>query len=133
MLFRSQHMQSVLYQVSKIHFLDALIGQILQKNNVELSREWKDSIAKAIRRVILFDTERMNICSFMEQNRIWYLPLKGIIFNHYHPGNIMEDDNIFMCEHMTGLPVLAKVQDNATELETDADVLSALYDEVKIK
>ena len=61
------------------------------------------------------------------------LPLKGIIFNHYHPGNIMEDDNIFMCEHMTGLPVLAKVQDNATELETDADVLSALYDEVKIR
>ena len=61
------------------------------------------------------------------------LPIKGIIFNHYHPGNIMEDDNIFMCEHMTGLPVIAKVQDNATELETDADVLAALYDEVKIK
>ena len=61
------------------------------------------------------------------------LPIKGIIFNHYHPGNIMEDDNIFMCEHMTGLPVIAKVQDDATELETDADVLAALYDEVKIK
>ena len=61
------------------------------------------------------------------------LPIKGIIFNHYHPGNIMEDDNIFMCEHMTGLPVIAKIQDNATELETDADVLAALYDEVKIK
>ena len=45
----------------------------------------------------------------------------------------MEEDNIFMCEHMTGLPVVAKVQDNATELETDADVLSALYDEVKIR
>lgn len=61
------------------------------------------------------------------------LPIKGIIFNHYHPGNIMEDDNIFMCEHMTGLTVIAKVQDNATELETDADVLAVLYDEVKIK
>ena len=61
------------------------------------------------------------------------LPIRGIIFNQYHPGNIMEDDNIFMCEHMTGLPVIAKVQDNATELETDADVLAALYDEVKIK
>ena len=61
------------------------------------------------------------------------LPIKGIIFNHYHPGNIMEDDNIFMCEYMTGLPVIAKVQDDATELETDADVLAALYDEVKIK
>lgn len=61
------------------------------------------------------------------------LPLKGIIFNHYHPGNLMEEDNIFMCRHMTGLPVLAKVQDNATELETDVDVLAELYDEVKIK
>lgn len=80
-----QHMQSVLYQVSKIHFLDALIGQILQENNAELSRKWKDSIAKAIRRVILFDTERMNICSFMEQNKIWYLPLKGIILKDYYP------------------------------------------------
>ena len=37
------------------------------------------------------------------------LPLKGIIFNHYHSGDVMEDDNIFMCEHMTGLPTLAKV------------------------
>ena len=29
--------------------------------------------------------------------------VKGIIFNNYHPGNVMEDDNIFMCEYMTGL------------------------------
>ena len=69
----------------------------------------------------------------VEYMKVHSLPIKGIIFNHYHPGNIMEDDNIFMCEHMTGLPVIAKVQDDATELETDADVLSALYDEVKIK
>lgn len=59
------------------------------------------------------------------------LPLKGIIFNHYHPGNVMEDDNIFMCEHMTGLPTLAKVQDGDTELDMNIDVLCALYDEVK--
>ena len=26
------------------------------------------------------------------------LPIKGIIFNHYHPGNIMEEDNIAMCQ-----------------------------------
>lgn len=59
------------------------------------------------------------------------LPLKGIIFNHYHPGDVMEDDNIFMCEHMTGLPTLAKVQDGDTELSIDIDALCALYDEVK--
>ena len=59
------------------------------------------------------------------------LPLKGIIFNHYHPGDVMEDDNIFMCEHMTGLPTLAKVQDGDTELNMNIDALCALYDEVK--
>ena len=59
------------------------------------------------------------------------LPLKGIIFNQYHPGDVMEDDNIFMCEHMTGLPTLAKVQDGDTELDMNIDALCALYDEVK--
>lgn len=59
------------------------------------------------------------------------LPLKGIIFNHYHPGDVMEDDNIFMCEHMTGLPTLAKVQDGDKELDMNIDALCALYDEVK--
>ena len=59
------------------------------------------------------------------------LPLKGIIFNHYHPGDVMEDDNIYMCEHMTGLPTLAKVQDGDTELDMNVDALCALYDEVK--
>ena len=61
------------------------------------------------------------------------LPIKGIIFNHYHPGNIMEEDNIAMCQYMTGLPVIAKVQDNAKDLDIDADVLAEFYDEVKIK
>ena len=36
-------------------------------------------------------------------------------------------------EYMTGLPVIAKVQDNAKDLDIDADVLAEFYDEVKIK
>lgn len=56
------------------------------------------------------------------------LPLKGIIFNNYHPGNVMEDDNIFMCEYMTGLPTLAKVKKGDTELDIDVDVLAGLYE-----
>ena len=56
------------------------------------------------------------------------LPVKGIIFNNYHPGNVMEDDNIFMCEYMTGLPTLAKVKKGDTELEIDVNVLSGLYE-----
>lgn len=40
----------------------------------------------------------------------------------------MEDDNIFMCEYMTGLPTLAKVKKGDTELEIDVNVLSGLYE-----
>lgn len=56
------------------------------------------------------------------------IPIKGIIFNHYHPGNVMEEDNLHMCEYLTGLNVLACVQDSDTELHMDADVLAALYE-----
>ncbi len=56
------------------------------------------------------------------------LPVKGIIFNNYHPGNVMEDDNIFMCEYMTGLPTLAKVKKGDIELDIDVDVLAGLYE-----
>ena len=34
---------------------------------------------------------------------------------------------------MTGLSVISKVQDNAENLEIDADALAEFYDEVKIK
>lgn len=55
------------------------------------------------------------------------LPMKGVIFNRFHPGSLIEEDNIIMCESMTGLPTLAKVQDGAMELEIDIDVLTSLY------
>lgn len=58
------------------------------------------------------------------------LPVKGIIYNHYHGNDVMEDDNLFMCEYMTGLPTLAKVKDGDTELAMDVEDLMALYEEV---
>lgn len=56
------------------------------------------------------------------------LPIKGVIFNHFHPGNLMEEDNIAMCEYLTGLPTLAKVRNGDTELALDINALTALYD-----
>ena len=56
------------------------------------------------------------------------LPVKGIIFNHWHPGDVMEEDNKYMCETMTGLPVLACVMDGSTEFPMDAAELAALYE-----
>jgi dethiobiotin synthetase len=56
------------------------------------------------------------------------IPIKGIIFNHYHEGDVMEEDNKKMVEIMTGLPVIAFVKDNDTELNIDAYKLAALYE-----
>ena len=56
------------------------------------------------------------------------IPVKGIIFNHYEPGNRLHDDNLFMCETMTGLKVIACVRDGDTDLEIPFEILEALYE-----
>lgn len=66
-----------------------------------------------------------------EYMRAKALPLKGILFNRFHPGDVMEEDNLRMCEDMTGLPVLACVQDGDHDLAMDADTLAALYEETE--
>ena len=55
------------------------------------------------------------------------IPVRGIIFNRFHPGDIVEEDNIMMCRERTGLKVLACVKDGDTQLEMDAEELEALY------
>lgn len=54
------------------------------------------------------------------------LAVRGIIFNRFHPGNVMEEDNKIMCEALTYVPVLACVEENAVDLNLDADFLAAL-------
>ena len=73
-----------------------------------------------------------NVVLTAEYMKARNMVVKGIIFNHYHLGNVMEDDNIRMCEYMTGLPTLAKVEDGASELVIDIDVLTELYEEQRI-
>lgn len=63
---------------------------------------------------------------YMKQRGI---PLKGIIFNHYEPGNVLHEDNRRMCEHLTGVKVVACVRKGDTELEMAPEVLKGLYQE----
>lgn len=62
---------------------------------------------------------------YMKQHGI---PLKGIIFNHYRPGDVMQEDNRRMCEHVTGAKVAACVKDGDTELDISAEFLKSLYE-----
>lgn len=64
----------------------------------------------------------------IEHLRLRKIPVKGILLNHFHPGDLMEEDNRRMVTEMTGVPVLAVIQENAAELEMDAGVLASLYE-----
>lgn len=64
-------------------------------------------------------------CEYMKARGIG---IKGIIFNHFHPGDVMEEDNLKMCEYMTAEKVIACVEDGADELDIDADFLAGLYE-----
>ncbi len=64
----------------------------------------------------------------VEYMRVKKIPVKGLIFNRFHPGNVMEEDNWRMCEYMTGLKALAFVKDGDTELDMEVDLLTSLYE-----
>ncbi len=51
----------------------------------EAWKQWHMVRNRALRRALLFDTEREEILSEMEKQGIWYLPLKGILVQHYYP------------------------------------------------
>ena len=42
--------------------------------------------------------------------------LTGIIFNRFKPGNILHEDNLRVCEYLTGLKVIACVKDNDSDI-----------------
>ena len=55
------------------------------------------------------------------------IPIQGIILNNFHPGDVMEEDNLQMVEAMTGIKVIATVKKGDQELAIDAETLAALY------
>ena len=55
------------------------------------------------------------------------LTLKGIIFNNYEAGNVLHEDNRFMCEEMTGLKALACVGAGDRDIDISLETLTGLY------
>lgn len=56
------------------------------------------------------------------------MKVKGIIFNNFIPGDVLHEDNIKMCEHMSGLKVLACVKRGDKDLDIDIDKLREIYE-----
>ena len=95
-----------LLNFSKFHCLSSAICTALLSSGLKLSKEWIDCKAKAIRKVILLDTERQNIISFMEKKGIWYMPLKGVILKEMYPSmgmREMSDNDILFDRRYLGI------------------------------
>ncbi len=54
------------------------------------------------------------------------LKIRGLILNHFHKGDIMEEDNKFMCRQLTGLPVIACIGDGDTDIHIPAEQLKRI-------
>ena len=95
---------------------------------------WLEDIIKRLGRSCLIVADAglgtiNNVALTVEYMRAHKIPVKGIIFNRCHKGNVMEEDNIKMCQYRTGLVTLACVEDGAAELAMDGELLASLYEE----
>lgn len=55
------------------------------------------------------------------------IPVRGIILNNYDKNDFMQQDNKKMIEELSGVPVIACVAPNSTELDIDPEFLASLY------
>ncbi len=55
------------------------------KISKELLQEWKLIKSKSVRNLVLFDEERGKLTAFLEENKIWYMYLKGIVIEKFYP------------------------------------------------
>lgn len=95
-----------IYLLSSRHFMQAItfiaIESFISQNPEfrekipnDLFNEWKLVKSKAVRSDILFDVERKKLTAFLEENKIWYAYIKGIVIQRYYNRSEMRQ----MCDN----------------------------------
>ena len=82
-------------KVSKGHSLTALLYQVLKNTKVKIEQDKFDAIegsyAANVRKSLAFLKEREELYRYLNENKIDYLPLKGIILNDYYPDPLVRE------------------------------------------
>lgn len=86
-LARNHSMTAISYMALKHSgiFDDTDFMNQLPEKTSRCLKVWREDMAKAVRKAILMDVERGKLYTFMEEQRIWYLPLKGILIKEFYP------------------------------------------------
>jgi len=93
-------------KLSKFHSLSALLYKAIVDTGIKINKEYLPRLEEAylsnVRKTVLFDKERNELYKYLNDNKIDYLPLKGIIIKDYYPdsatrqfadNDILFDDN----------------------------------------
>lgn len=76
------------YRLCSSHSLSAVCYKALELGGFtegEILRRWREERDKAIRKNLLLGLTRQELCRFMEENCIAYMPLKGVIMQELYP------------------------------------------------
>ncbi len=60
------------------------VEPFLEKDS-EIQKSWKEDDNTAFSRCVRFDAERKKVLAFLEEEKIRYLPLKGIVIKNFYP------------------------------------------------
>lgn len=73
-----------LFEVCQKHILTACVAYALESAGI-YDHNFTQAKEKAIRKNILLDAERAKILKKLEQEKIWYMPLKGALLHKWYP------------------------------------------------
>lgn len=87
------------YALAQLHMLTSAAAIALEQVG-ELPRPFDQAKKKTIRRLALYDIERAKLFRALEEEKIWYLPLKGIVLKDCYPQAAMREmtDNDILCD-----------------------------------
>ena len=86
-----------LYRFCLRHGISALVADGMSEPDLL----WQKAKMESIRRTVLFDVERKKILDFLNENKIWYCLLKGIVIKDLYPEyglREMSDNDILVDE-----------------------------------
>lgn len=74
------------FRLAQSHSMVAMAAWALEGVlSAEKMAPWKDARERVLRRNLLLDIERQQLCGAMEQMGIWYVPLKGSVIKDMYP------------------------------------------------
>ena len=119
-----------LYQSAQKHSLAAIVGYALESAGVYDNR-FIQAKAKSIRKLTVMDIDKEKLFQRMEQEHIWYAPLKGIVIKELYPSvglrQMADFDILFDNEHAK------KVKDIMLELGFSCESFGQANDDVYFK